>query len=29
VQRVFIAGEEIPMDSRHTLLYKKFENRPK
>jgi imidazolonepropionase-like amidohydrolase len=29
VQRVFIAGEEIPMDSRHTLLYKKFENRPR
>lgn len=29
VHRVFIAGEEIPMDSRHTLLYRKFENRPK
>ncbi len=29
VQRVFIAGEEIPMESRHTLLNKKFENRPK
>jgi imidazolonepropionase-like amidohydrolase len=29
VTRVFIAGEEIPMDSRHTLLYKKFVNRPK
>jgi len=29
VKRVFIAGEEIPMDSRHTLLNKKFENRPK
>jgi imidazolonepropionase-like amidohydrolase len=28
VRRVFIAGEDIPMDSRHTLLYKKFENRP-
>jgi imidazolonepropionase-like amidohydrolase len=24
VKRVFIAGEEIPMDSRHTLLYDKF-----
>jgi imidazolonepropionase-like amidohydrolase len=29
VSRVFIAGEEIPMESRHTLLNKKFENRPK
>jgi imidazolonepropionase-like amidohydrolase len=29
VQRVYIAGEEIPMDSRHTLLYEKFRNRPK
>jgi imidazolonepropionase-like amidohydrolase len=29
VSRVFIAGEEIPMDSRHTLLNRKFENRPK
>jgi imidazolonepropionase-like amidohydrolase len=29
VHRVFIAGEDIPMESRHTLLYKKFENRPK
>ena len=29
VHRVFIAGEEIPMDSRHTLLYEKFKNRPK
>jgi imidazolonepropionase-like amidohydrolase len=29
VRRVFIAGEEIPMDSRHTLLYEKFRNRPK
>lgn len=29
VKRVFIAGEEIPMDSRHTLLYEKFLNRPK
>lgn len=29
VLRVFIAGEEIPMDSRHTLLYQKFANRPK
>ncbi|HEV7764588.1 MAG TPA: amidohydrolase family protein [Thermoanaerobaculia bacterium] len=28
VQHVFIAGEEMPMDSRHTLLYRKFENRP-
>ncbi len=28
VQRVFISGEEISMDSRHTLLYKKFQNRP-
>jgi imidazolonepropionase-like amidohydrolase len=29
VSRVFIAGEEIAMDSRHTLLYRKFANRPK
>jgi imidazolonepropionase-like amidohydrolase len=29
VERVFIAGEDIPMDSRHTLLYEKFKNRPK
>lgn len=29
VRRVFIAGEEIPMDSRHTLLYDKFRKRPK
>jgi imidazolonepropionase-like amidohydrolase len=29
VSRLFIAGEEIPMDSRHTLLNRKFENRPK
>jgi imidazolonepropionase-like amidohydrolase len=29
VKRVFIAGEEMPMDSRHTLLYEKFENRPR
>lgn len=29
VLRVFIAGEDIPMDSRHTLLYKKFEKRPR
>ncbi len=29
IRRVFIAGEDIPMDSRHTLLYEKFENRPK
>ncbi|HYK04998.1 MAG TPA: amidohydrolase family protein [Thermoanaerobaculia bacterium] len=29
VSRVFIAGEEITMDSRHTLLNEKFENRPK
>jgi imidazolonepropionase-like amidohydrolase len=28
VRRVFIAGEEIPMDSRHTLLYEKFLKRP-
>ncbi|HEY0143341.1 MAG TPA: amidohydrolase family protein [Thermoanaerobaculia bacterium] len=28
VRRVFIAGEEIPMDSRHTLLYEKFRRRP-
>lgn len=28
VRRVFIAGEEIPMDSRHTLLYEKFRKRP-
>ncbi|HEX6641316.1 MAG TPA: amidohydrolase family protein, partial [Thermoanaerobaculia bacterium] len=29
VKRVFIGGEDIPMDSRHTLLYEKFRNRPK
>ncbi|HEX8619504.1 MAG TPA: amidohydrolase family protein, partial [Thermoanaerobaculia bacterium] len=29
VHRVFIAGEEIAMESRHTLLNKKFENRPR
>lgn len=29
VKRVFIGGEDIPMDSRHTLLYDKFKNRPK
>ena len=28
VRRVFIAGEEIAMDSRHTLLYEKFKRRP-
>lgn len=28
VRRVFINGEEIPMDSRHTLLYEKFRRRP-
>jgi imidazolonepropionase-like amidohydrolase len=28
VKRVFINGEEIPMDSRHTLLYDKFRKRP-
>ena len=28
VKRVFIAGEEISMDSRHTLLYEKFKARP-
>lgn len=28
VKRVFIAGEDIVMDSRHTLLYDKFRNRP-
>ncbi|MEO8380037.1 MAG: amidohydrolase family protein [Acidobacteriota bacterium] len=28
VKRVFIAGEEISMDSRHTLLYEKFKKRP-
>jgi imidazolonepropionase-like amidohydrolase len=29
VKRVYIAGEEIAMDSRHTLLYEKFSKRPK
>jgi len=29
VKRVFIAGEEMPMASRHTLLYDKFSKRPK
>jgi imidazolonepropionase-like amidohydrolase len=28
VKRVFIAGEELSMESRHTLLYNKFRNRP-
>jgi imidazolonepropionase-like amidohydrolase len=28
IRRVFIAGEEIPMDSYHTLLYEKFKQRP-
>jgi imidazolonepropionase-like amidohydrolase len=28
VRRVFINGEDIPMDSRHTLLYEKFRKRP-
>jgi imidazolonepropionase-like amidohydrolase len=28
VRRVFIGGEEIPMESYHTLLYKKFSQRP-
>ena len=28
VRRVFIGGEEVPMDSRHTLLYEKFLKRP-
>lgn len=28
VLRVFIGGEDIPMDSRHTLLYEKFKTRP-
>jgi len=28
VRRVFIAGEDIPMDSLHTLLYEKFSKRP-
>jgi len=28
VRRVFINGDEIPMDSRHTLLYEKFSKRP-
>jgi imidazolonepropionase-like amidohydrolase len=28
VRRVFIAGEDLPMDSRHTLLYEKFRKRP-
>jgi imidazolonepropionase-like amidohydrolase len=29
VKRVYIAGEEIDMESRHTLLYEKFSKRPK
>lgn len=29
VKKVFIAGEEISMDSRHTLLYEKHAKRPK
>ncbi len=28
IRRVFIAGEDIPMDSLHTLLYEKFRKRP-
>jgi imidazolonepropionase-like amidohydrolase len=28
VKQVFIAGEAVPMDSRHTLLYEKFRRRP-
>ncbi|HET7712122.1 MAG TPA: amidohydrolase family protein [Thermoanaerobaculia bacterium] len=28
VSRVFINGEDIPMESHHTLLYKKFRDRP-
>ena len=28
VKRVFIGGEDVPMDSRHTLLYEKFRRRP-
>lgn len=28
VKRVFISGEDVPMDSRHTLLYEKFQKRP-
>jgi imidazolonepropionase-like amidohydrolase len=28
VLRVFINGEDMPMDSRHTLLYEKFKKRP-
>ncbi|HEX6179168.1 MAG TPA: amidohydrolase family protein [Thermoanaerobaculia bacterium] len=28
IRRVFIAGEDIPMDSHHTLLYEKFRRRP-
>lgn len=29
IKRVFIAGQDISMDSRHTLLNEKFKNRPK
>ena len=28
VKRVFIAGEDIPMESNQTLLYRKFSGRP-
>ncbi|HEX8152081.1 MAG TPA: amidohydrolase family protein, partial [Thermoanaerobaculia bacterium] len=28
VRRVYIAGEEIPMESYHTLMYEKFRKRP-
>jgi len=28
VKRVFINGEDIPMESNQTLLYKKFSQRP-
>lgn len=29
IRGIFIEGEEIPLDSRHTDLYQKFSNRPK
>ncbi|HUR81687.1 MAG TPA: amidohydrolase family protein, partial [Thermoanaerobaculia bacterium] len=28
IRRVFISGEDVPMESRHTLLYEKFKKRP-
>ena len=29
VQRMWVAGKEIPLDSRHTRLYEKYKARPR